>query len=86
MCGRISNHEPPVPVGRMVHDEVEQDANPVLLRVLDQAVEVPECAVHGIRCPVVGHVVAEIDLRRGKAWRDPQCIHAKIAQVIELGR
>ena len=71
-------------IGCVVHDEVEDHADPALLRFGDQAVEVGERAVHGIDLLVVGDVVAEVHLRRREAGGDPDRSNSEILQVVEL--
>ena len=72
-------------VGGVVQHQVHDDANAVLLRVLLHLVEVGERAIDRIDVFVVGNVVAEIDLRRGIAGRDPDGVDAELLQVVELG-
>ena len=40
-------------------------------------VEIFQRAVHGVDVFVVGNVIAEVDLRRGIAGRDPDRIHSQ---------
>ena len=71
-------------VGSVVDDEIEDDADAALLALGDEAIEIRERAVHGIDVFVVGDVVAEIDLRRRKARRDPDGVDPERVQIIEL--
>src|SRR5580704_56801 len=47
--------------------------------------EVLQCSVHGIDIFVIGDVVAEIELRRGIAGRNPNCIYADFVKIVEFG-
>src|SRR6266478_3990481 len=69
----------------MVDDKIENDFDVALFPFGDEAIEIRERAVHGINVFVIGDVVAEVDLRRRKARRDPNGVDPKVFQVIELG-
>ena len=78
--------EPLVLVGGVVDDVVENDAHAMLLALGGHAIEIGQRAVHGIDVLVVGNVIAEIDLRRGIAGRDPDGVDAQVVQVAHLRR
>src|ERR1700751_4882660 len=72
-------------VGGVIQHKVENDVNASILRGALHAIEVGERPVHGIDVFVIGDVVAEINLRRRKARRDPDGVDSKLLQVVELG-
>ena len=51
----------------------------------NHAIEVGEISVHGVDVSVVGNVVAEIDVWRGKAGSDPDGVDAQFMQVTHFG-
>jgi hypothetical protein len=71
-------------IGCVIHHKVENDVDVPLLRLTRQEIKVGQRSVHGIDIFVIGNVVAEIDLRRREAGRNPDRIHAEIFQVIQL--
>ena len=71
-------------IGAVVHHEIENDAHIALLRSAHHLVEIAERAVHGINVFVIGHVVAEINLRRRKAGSYPDGVNAQAFQIIEF--
>src|SRR4051794_18317875 len=71
-------------VGGVVHDEVEDELDIALLAVGDELVHVGEGAVLGIDIFVVGDVVAEVNLRRGKHGGDPDSINAEPVEIVEV--
>ena len=48
-------------------------------------IEVGEVSVHGVDVPVVGNVVAEIDLGGGKTGSDPDGVDAQFMEVTHFG-
>src|SRR6266478_8498834 len=52
--------------------------------VREDAVEVSERSVHRVNVLVVGDVITEIHLRRGKAWADPDGVHSQVVQIGHL--
>ena len=73
-------------VGRVIHYEIENDVNAIPLGLAGQHVEIRQRTIHGVDIFVVGDVVTEIHLRRRKARGNPNCVYAKILQVVELRR
>ena len=70
----------------MVHDEVQDDFDVPLLRFRYQAVEIGKRAVLGIDVAVIGNVIPKIDLRRGKARRDPDRVNTEPRKMVEVLR
>ncbi len=70
-------------LGGVVEHHVEQDADVVVARGGEQAVEVGEGAVLGVDGGVAGDVVAEVDLGRGVHGRDPDGVDAEGLEVGE---
>src|SRR6267143_538138 len=64
-------YKPWVLVGAVIYDKVQDDAHALLLPLRDHAVEVSERSVHRVNVLVIGDVITEIHLWRGKAWADP---------------
>ncbi len=73
--------EPLVLVGGVVGDEVHDDPQAQRVGVADQRVRVQQGAEHRVHRPVVGHVVAGVGLRGGVERREPDGVHAEVAQV-----
>ncbi len=73
--------EPLVLVRGVVGNEVDDDPQPQLVRVPDEGVGVQQGAEHRVHGTVVGDVVAGVRLRRGVERREPDGVHAEIAQV-----
>src|ERR1700752_4638100 len=48
-------------------------------------VEVSEAAVHGVDGLVIGNVIAEVHVGRREAGSDPDGVHTKFLQGVELG-
>ena len=76
--------EPRVLVGRVVDDQVHDEAHAPLVDVREQAVEVLERPEHGVDVVVVRDVVAVVGLRGGVDRRQPQDVHAQVLQVVQL--
>src|SRR5207302_11372636 len=72
-------------IRRMVHHEIQNDADPALLGLARQPVKILERAVHGIDVFVVRDVIPKVDLRRRAAWRYPDCVYPQLLQVVEPG-
>jgi hypothetical protein len=65
-------------------DEVEQQTEAAGTRGGDQAVHILDAAERGVRRAVVGHVVAEVALRREVEGADPDRVHpAEPCDVVE---
>src|SRR6185312_13850956 len=76
--------EPVVLIGRMVNDELGDDAQAAFLRLLDEALEVlhrPEIAIDGT---VVGDVVAVIAAGRGIERQQPERGDAEVLEITQL--
>lgn len=71
-------------VRRVIGDEIEQDADATFVGFGEQAVEILQGAVHRVDVFVIRDVVAEVHLRRRKAWSDPDRIDADLFQIVEL--
>ena len=65
----------------VVHDEIKDDAYVFFSTFRRHGIEVGERPIHRINVFVVGHIVAEIYLRRREAGRDPDRVHAEIVQI-----
>jgi hypothetical protein len=73
-------------VGRVVHDQLDQNLDAPLVGGNDQRLEVVEHAVTWMHVLVVGDVVPVVLERRGKERQQPQARDAEAVQVIELLR
>jgi len=71
-------------VAGVVHHKVQDDLDVALLGFADQAVEVFERAVLRVHRAIVTDVVAEVHLRRGEHRRQPDGVHTKLLQVIQM--
>ena len=72
-------------VRSVVHHQVQEDADISFLGLCQQPVEVFQRAILRRDVAIVGNVVAKINLRRGKAGRDPNGVDPQSVQIIELG-
>ena len=77
--------EPPVPLRRVVRDDVHDDADAAGVRLGDEPVEIVHRAESGVDGAVVGHVVPAVGLRRGVERGEPDGVHAEGVQIIETG-
>ena len=68
-------------VGGVVGHEVDDHPQVELVRAGDQRVGVGEVAEERVDVAVVGDVVAVVVLRRGVERRDPERVHAEVAEV-----
>src|ERR1700731_1507059 len=71
-------------VGRVVDDEIEDDAHTLLLALGGHRVKIFQGPVHRIDILVIRYVVAEVHLWRGKTRGNPDGIHSQVAQVAHL--
>jgi hypothetical protein len=72
-------------VGRgVVHDQVDDDADPVLVRSGDERAEVLDGAVVGVDPVEVRDVVAAVPERRGIERQQPDAVDPEPLQVVEL--
>ena len=70
-------------VGRVIDDEVDDDANAALLGLVRELDEIAERAVARVDGVVVGHVVAVVAVRRFLEGHQPDRGDAEPLQVIE---
>src|SRR5271166_538535 len=68
----------------MVDYKIEDDVNVALLGLAGERVEIRQRSVHGVDVFIVRNVIAEVNLRRRKAGGNPDSVHAKVFQIIEL--
>ena len=71
-------------IGRVVDDELGDDADVPPVRLVDEAIEVGERAVGGMNVLVVGDVVAVVAQRRGIEGRSHTRIDAEPLEVVQL--
>ena len=71
---------------RVVHDEVSDHADAVLVRLLDEDAEVLDRSVVGVDLVEVGDVVAAVSERRRIERQQPDAVDAEPLQVVELLR
>ncbi len=76
--------EPNVLVGGVVDHQVEDDLEPLLVRLGQKRVEVGHRAQRGLNGAVVGDVVAVVHLRGGEDRVQPDDVHAQLGQVVEF--
>ena len=76
--------EPRVLGRRVVHDEVGDDADAALVRLLDQLPHVLDDAVVLVDGEVVGDVVAAVAQRRGVEGQQPDAVHAEPLEIVQL--
>jgi hypothetical protein len=69
---------------RVVHDEIRDDADAALVRLLDELAEVVDRAVVGVDREEVGDVVAAVAQRRGVHRQQPHAVDAEPLEVVEL--
>ncbi len=68
----------------MVHDEISDHADPALVRLLDELLEVVDRSVVGMDREEVGDVVAAVLQRRLVHRQQPDAVDAKPLEVVEL--
>jgi hypothetical protein len=78
--------EPRVPVGRVVHDEVGDDAEAAVARRAHELREVPEGTEPRIDAVEVDDVVAVVAVGRGVERHQPHAADADAAEVVEALR
>src|ERR1700687_6497842 len=84
-AGRLRIEKPGVLVGGVVRHKIHNDADMVFPAFGNHVIEVVKISVHGVDIPVVGNVVAKIDLGRGIAGSDPDSVNAQFMQVTHFG-
>jgi len=78
--------EPRVLVGRVVHDQVGDDPDAALVRLVHERDEVADVPVVGQHRHEVGDVVAAVAQRRGVDRQQPDAVDAEPLQVVQPGR
>ena len=81
---RARFQEPLVPLRGVVHHQVRDYPDVAFPGLGHQLVEVRHGPVLRVDSHVVGNVISEIHLRRGKERRDPDRVHAQAAQVVQV--
>ena len=76
--------EPRVGVAGVVHDEVDDDLDATLVRLLEEEAEVLDGPDLGEHAGVVGDVVAAVAQRAREERRDPQAVDTEPLEVVEL--
>ena len=76
--------EPLVLGGGVVHDEVGDDAQPALVRRVDEGADVVHGAVVGVDLVVIGDVVTAVAQGAGEHGQQPDDVDAQPLQVVEL--
>ena len=71
-------------VAGVVRHQVDDDAQVMVVRVRQQAVEGGQVAEDGFDLDVVGDVVAVVVHRRGIERREPQRIDAEVDEVVQV--
>ena len=77
--------EPRVLVAGVVHDQVGDDPDAPLVRLVDQRDEIADVAVLGQHGHEVGDVVAAVAQRRGVDRQQPDAVDAQPLQVVQPG-
>ena len=83
---RARRLEPGMLVRRVVHDEVGDDPDAALVRLVDEGDEVADVPVVGQHRHEVGDVVAAVAQRRGVDRQQPDAVDAEPLQVVQPGR
>ncbi len=73
--------EPRMLVGRVIADQLVDDADPAPVSVLDELVGVGQVSVHRVDVRVIGDVVAVVAHRRGVEGQQPDRAHAEVLEV-----
>ena len=73
-------------VGRVVRDEVDDDADAAGVRLREHLVEVGQRAEERVDVAVVGDVVAGVLLRRPLERAQPEGVDAEVGEVVEVRR
>ena len=72
-------------VGGMVDHQLGDHPHAARMRRGDEALDVGQRAVVRMDAAIVGDVVAVVQARRGIERQQPDRVHAKIGDVVELG-
>src|SRR5579859_4571899 len=78
--------EPRMLVGGVVRNEIQDDLDMLAVRLLNEVIEIRECAEEGVDVDVVADVVSEIHHRRWEDWRNPDGVHAEPLEVVQFLR
>ena len=70
-------------VGGVVQHQIHNDADVALARLSNEAIEIGQGAVLRIDGPVVGDVVAKVDLRRGIDRCEPDGVDSERLQIVQ---
>ncbi len=73
-----------MPVGAVVRDDVDDDANVQCSGLVDQLLRSGERPEHRVDVAVVGDVVPAVGHRRGVPRREPDRVDPEVAQVRKL--
>ncbi len=73
-------------VGRVVDDELEEDADLSIVRRPDEGPDLVERAVAPVNAPVVRDVVPIVAERGGEERQQPEAVDPEVLQVVESGR
>jgi hypothetical protein len=76
--------EPRVLIGRVVQDELGDDAQPSLVRLAQEQLEVLHRAAVGVHVEVIGGVVTVVFHRRRIEGEEPERRDAELLEVVEL--
>ena len=76
--------EPPVPVGDVVGDDVDDDPDAQGVGLDDQLLGVGQRPEQRVDRPVVRHVVPGVGLRRGVPGVEPDGVHPEVRQVRQV--
>ena len=73
--------EPAMPVRGVVRNDVQDQAQAVLVRLRDQGLGIVEGAEQRIELPIVADVIARVDLGRGVPGIQPKRVDAQRGQI-----
>ncbi len=83
VAGSAGFEKPRVLVRAVVRNPVQRDADPALVGIPQQLIEILERAEEGIDAAVVGDVVAEVRHRRRLERREPERVDAEPREMVE---
>ena len=75
--------KPGVLVGGVVHHQVHQDTNPLVMCLFQEAIEIFKGAEDWIDRAVVADVVTCVLVRGGEDRRKPDCVDAEVRKIVE---
>jgi len=76
--------KPRMLIGRVVQDQLDDDAQTAIVRGLQEILEVIEVPVARMNIDVIGDVVTVVSQWRGEEGQQPETRHAKVSKVVEL--